>query len=329
MQCHVCGIQHVKRWTHNRAPYCAACFEQIDEVSDFHTAPIAQTQHLPYGVLQRTCQDMRDIDALFGELRSLHQNAYVASAKEWIWFLEKAQGLDPQKYKAQWLPYLEQMTLPPLTVGHLKDLFCATPRRLKKVLPRLLKLFPGQPSLRLVGDIDALNAIHKSDLSKFDTIIIHDADRLSNQAFNQPRFDALRTLVLTSEISIKPGDFDFHALTESNHMARLERLYLKGYHFNDDAMHALSTSRALPSLSTLRLSGTNVTARGINQLLQAENHQIDTLLIDRQQVRWSSECPVPTSYRLPLRRVEMQTVAEHDVAALDKLFGHLGDAFVR
>ena len=329
MQCSVCGAQNVKLWEHDFVPHCAVCIEACAARSGFRTEQIAQTEHLPCGSLQRLCANMDSIDAMFAELRSVHQKPHNISAIEWVWFLSKAHTLDPQKYKAQWLPYLLHMDLPPLTVGAVDGLHCASPRMHRKSLPRLFRLFPKPPRLHFLGNVEDLQSIHEDFLHLFDDIFVQNIEVLSDDFFGQPGLSNLKRLTLLSAIGIEHNGFDFGQLTRSNHLHKLEHLHLLGWQFADHSIHDLVISDTLKNLKTLHLSGTHISVGGINDLLAAHRLNIETLLIDRHKLMWSPICPVPTSYRLPLKHVELQTVNQQNVPRLNALFGHLGDHFIQ
>ena len=190
--------------------------------------------------------DHDDLDATFGELRSLAHHTEGVGAHVWRDLLVSARPPAPEIYDARWRPYLERLELPTFVVGSAQE------------WDELLACLPGGGvSMRFMGqaDDDALDAITESALSVKVSELDLDGTQLGDAGVERIAESGLPERLVALDLrsnGITRGSMEVFTSTR---WPMLERLVLGSNDLDDLAVGILARRLEAPRLAWLDLTG--------------------------------------------------------------------------
>ncbi|MEM1348102.1 MAG: hypothetical protein AAGI01_06050 [Myxococcota bacterium] len=221
------------------------------------------------------------MDEAFGELRRYVQATKVLDAPSLLGLMNRAHGNQPERYVAEWKPYLASFPLPEFTARTLEELALLA-QLLPVGAPRMF--WPrgcigsmgahGLAHSRLLQTVSSLVLrehyvsssglhvllaspyfawIHQLNLATND-LHAHDAWRLASSG----HAEKLRVLDLSGNSILDRGVF---ALCEGTAGMNLKELYLRHNAITDRGAMALCATSTLPLLTYLDLRGNSLTPR--------------------------------------------------------------------
>lgn len=178
---------------------------------------------------------MSQMEALFGELRSMAQRYHTLPYWELRKLLEQAIAIDEDRYRAEWIPYLVDVDKFPYCFGETLD-----------EIAHIANLFPeGPPLILSIED------------TRFDYGMMLDAPHLK------------RLTGINVSYKCNLTDTRFARMMESPYLENVVRLDVGGNKLSDGAMEALAGAKSIQRLEYLRLYHNEINARGAQALAES------------------------------------------------------------
>jgi len=223
----------------------------------------------------------------FGELRSLLQQSgkWGGWLKKMLGMLERARDMDPERYAAQWLPYLEEFE--GFWLRHkwwTSDFDDGEAARVMEAAPFLyfaseIHTFADLERLGSFSRVDRVASLTFGDfrddgdhidmggvatfgltgLRRLNLINLGVGPRAAAAIAQSADFQLLEDLCLSGN---PIGDYGVASLASSAHMGSLRILHLDTCAITDDGVEALSSSEHLAGLTHLKLGSNKITDAG-------------------------------------------------------------------